>query len=553
MTKIIYKIALIFAFVSIIASCGKDFLEEEPRSFLNPETTYTSDAGLAAGSVGLYDEMSMPFFDSGLMRDYMALLNAGTDFMRTGIQRSREEIVELNDEYTAAGNNGNLLELWSHYYRLANNATQILESSNIHSWQNEALQKQTEAEALFFRAWAHLWLTLHWGNVPLIREATKTARVDYGKTSQEEILEFVVEDLLAAVARAPEQSPESGRIDRATANHLLAYTYLAQKNWAQAEASASQAVNAPNHRLVTERFGSRAGETYGNVYWDLFQLNNHNENPEGLLVLQNGNGDLSPQYLPALTSSPALRFVRILQSRIELVPGIRSGPEYGGRGYARFSPTLSYYDLFETEDIRAQMPIMRKYFTALEDATLNDVPVSVGDTLFDFDNPSNGIITDVNDLRVRPYFTKWLKESNPSDTTKYLENEVAYTGGTIRDHYIIRLAETYLILAEAQHMQGKNAEAAANINLIRQRSGASPITAAEVSIDFILDEKARELYGEQYSRKADLFRTGKYIERVKLYNPEAGLNVKAKHTLLPIPQSEINLNSGNQLEQNPGW
>lgn len=59
--------------------------------------------------------------------------------------------------------------------------------------------------------------------------------------------------------------------------------------------------------------------------------------------------------------------------------------------------------------------------------------------------------------------------------------------------------------------------------------------------------------GEWYSRKVDLFLAGKYVERVKKYNPDAGPNVSDKDTLLPIPQSEIDLNSGAELTQNPGW
>ena len=156
-------------------------------------------------------------------------------------------------------------------------------------------------------------------------------------------------------------------------------------------------------------------------------------------------------------------------------------------------------------------------------------------------------------MRLRPWPNKWWKESDPSDSTKYNSDEVGYTGGTIRDHYILRLAETYLILAEAQLMQSKTDEAAIAINKVRERSGATPIVGGDVTIDFILDEKARELWGEQYSRKVDLFRTGKYIERVKLYNDEAGSNVLPKHTLLPIPQSEIDLNRGAELKQNEGW
>ena len=536
-----------------LAACQDDYLQEEPQSFLTPNITYNSDAGLAAGSVGLYDEISSIYFNSQLMRDYQSLANAGTDFMRNGIQPSEQEIVALTESYGAATFDANLSNLWSHYYRLANNATTVLESSAEHEWTNQSMKAQAEGEAHFFRGWGHLWLTMLWGDVPSIRASVRGIKVDFEQETQAQVISYAIEDFQAAVASLPEEITQPGRLDKAAANHMLAYAYLCAEDYANAETAAQAAIDASNHSLVTERFGSQADNPNGNAFWDLFQLDNHNDNPEGLWVLQNGNGDLTPQYTPSVRGGPAVRFVRIFHSRIERVSGLKAGPEYGGRGFTRFSATMPFFDLFEPNDQRGQLPNMQKRFTAIEEGDIEGTPVAIGDLIFDFDNPEAGIIQDITDLRLRPWPTKWLKESDPSDSTQYHPNEVAYTGGTIRDHYILRLAETYLILAEAQLMQGKNAEAAASINAVRTRAGATPIAATDVSIDFILDEKARELWGEQYSRKADLFRTGKYIERVKQYNPEAGPNVQEKHTLLPIPQSEIDLNRGAMLEQNPGW
>ena len=546
-------LTILFGSLIVLIACKDDFLLEEPRSFLSPGVTYTSDAGLAAGTVGLYDEISSLYFNSDLMRDYQSLANAGTDFMQNGLQPSREEVVSLNEGYGAAISDENLSALWSHYYRLTNNATSVLEGSAEHTWESVSLQEQTEGEAHFFRGWGHLWLTMLWGDVPATRESVKGVKADFTQESRDEVLNYAIEDFLAAVASLPEEASQPGRVVRATANHMLAYAYLCAQDYVNAEAAARAAIDDPNHSLVTERFGSRADNPAGNPFWDLFQLDNHNENPEGLWVLQNGNGDLTPQYTPSVRGGPAVRFVRIFHSRVERVSGLKAGPEYGGRGFTRFSATMPYYDLFERNDQRYQLPNLQKRFTAIEEGNIDGTLVAVGDLIFDFDNPDAGLVTDRTDLRLRPWPTKWLKESDPADSTKYHPNEVAYTGGTIRDHYILRLAETYLVLAEAQLMQGKNTEAAESINAVRTRSGATPVSAGEVTVDFILDEKARELWGEQYARKVDLFRTGTYIERVKQYNPEAGPNVQEKHTLLPIPQSEIDLNREAELRQNPGW
>jgi hypothetical protein len=127
----------------------------------------------------------------------------------------------------------------------------------------------------------------------------------------------------------------------------------------------------------------------------------------------------------------------------------------------------------------------------------------------------------------------------------------------------MRLGEAYLIAAEACFKTGDNAKAAEMLNVIRRR-GAWPgyedrmnITAADVTLEFILDERARELLGED-ERWYDLTRTGTLIDRVKKYHfPTRGLNyaethIQEKHTLRPIPQDQIDRCS-NEYPQNPGY
>jgi starch-binding outer membrane protein, SusD/RagB family len=75
-----------------------------------------------------------------------------------------------------------------------------------------------------------------------------------------------------------------------------------------------------------------------------------------------------------------------------------------------------------------------------------------------------------------------------------------------------------------------------------------------VTIDFILDERSRELSGE-YMRWTDLVRTQKLIDRVKLYNITAAPNIKSYHILRPIPQEQIDRTDGGAaaFPQNPGY
>jgi len=118
---------------------------------------------------------------------------------------------------------------------------------------------------------------------------------------------------------------------------------------------------------------------------------------------------------------------------------------------------------------------------------------------------------------------------------------------------LAKLSETYLIAAEASLGKGNTTEAARLINIVRERAAYRPgldaatlsarkaamdITPAQVTLDFILDERTRELCGECW-RWIDLVRTGKLLERVKLYNLKGVKNIADKHVLRPIPQAQI--------------
>ena len=137
---------------------------------------------------------------------------------------------------------------------------------------------------------------------------------------------------------------------------------------------------------------------------------------------------------------------------------------------------------------------------------------------------------------------------------------LAGTGGkTFTDQYFFRLAEAYLLRAEAYINKGQKAEAAADINVLRQRAQAKTVTAEEMSIDFILDERLRELVCEE-KRRLTLARTGKLSERIKKYNPyfsaahsADGKDYDAHFDLLPIPLSAIQANKDAALQQNPGY
>ena len=101
--------------------------------------------------------------------------------------------------------------------------------------------------------------------------------------------------------------------------------------------------------------------------------------------------------------------------------------------------------------------------------------------------------------------------------------------------------------------KGDSGKAADDINVLRDRAGAPHVTGT-VDIDYVLDERMRELYTEE-NRTVTLMRMGKFVDRVKRYNPIFMLNGidETAHNLFPIPYSEIENNVLAKLEQNPGY
>lgn len=128
----------------------------------------------------------------------------------------------------------------------------------------------------------------------------------------------------------------------------------------------------------------------------------------------------------------------------------------------------------------------------------------------------------------------------------------AGAGKSFTDVYIFRLAETYLLRAEAHLLNNRPDLAANDINVVRSRAHANPVSSGEVDLDYILDERCRELIWEEL-RRLTLHRTGKIVERVKKYNRLAKNTIQDYHSLWPIPFSEIEKNIGAELEQNPGY
>jgi hypothetical protein len=221
--------------------------------------------------------------------------------------------------------------------------------------------------------------------------------------------------------------------------------------------------------------------------------------------------------------------------------------ERGGRGRSRQALTKWAIDYYEPQDARGSNYALRKFFI-LKDATANapypadKLPpgYNYGDTIWM--NWNEDISVTKSQIPDWPYIRK-IEGTDPNNVGG---------GSQYNDVIYLRLAETYLLMAEAQLLLNRPGDAANTINIVRRRSNASDVTAADINIDFILDERSRELVLEEH-RRWTLLRTGKWLERVKKYNKNGGHLISDRDVLFPIPQIVIDANLTNEMPQNQGW
>lgn len=551
MKKIVF---IILAACTVMISCSDDFLEEKPQDFLSDVNAYNNYEGLDATVTTLYWFARRIFYDRDETRPFDFIY--GTDLVYDGqpsTARHSNMIAAYDPNATIPATH------WDNLYSMVGEANIV-----INRVPQIELTKEQELELLsqarFFRGFAYKTLAYMWGGVPLVTEEITEPRTDFVRATKEEIYAQVIADLTYAAENLPDiTQARDGRINKLVARHYLSEVYLAAGKPQLAVDAASVVIDNPAMGLMQERFGSRAGETPGDVYWDLFRMNNQNRssgNTEALWVIQfetdvpggsTVSGDRGGSYMLERHHAPFLRNVEIDGEKVFLWP--KSGYN-GGRGIGWAVPTYHFTnEIWESDfenDIRNANHNFVREFVA------DNPNSSFYGQVFSADNPPEGVNTK------RDFYAYQSKVTTPNNHPDELYDDrdlgtlKSSAGATYTDQYMVRLAETYLLRAEAYMKLGDNTSAAADINVIRSRAQASPVTPGEVDIDYILDERMREL-GMEEKRRLTLMRLGLLYDRVKEHNPYYADEVLPRFNLWPIPAAEIERNIDAVLEQNPGY
>lgn len=567
MTSKIIKTCLLAGAMLVNFGCNEDtFLKEIPKDFYSPENSFITESNFSAALTDLYAKVRA-----------IHSVNAGADFysevLGTDIAfNARLEAGTRIGNYAASITpQGNIPRYhWTSWYKIISNANTII-SRLPQSSISEARQKVIAAEAKLFRAWAYKQLVYLYGAVPLITEEASSPKSDFTRAPREEIFKQIIQDATDAAANLPAlTAAEDGKLNKAVANHLLAETYITLKDYDKAIAAATEVIQNSGLKLMTERFGSLRTQP-GDVFYDLFRVGNQNRkagNTESIWVIQYeldviGGGLASTGG--ALNNlervvSPAVFSIVDPDGRPALLDNLSASTlNSGGRGVAFVQPTD--YWTYEIWGLDPKKDNRKVTSTDIRTSSYNIVrdfiytnPASTkyfGKSLIDF--PANNWLA--QGWRWYPYPSK---VTTPGQHPAGLMQDAAKltlkttAGATYRDMYMIRLPETYFLRAEAYLLKGDTQKAADDLNVVRNRAKATPVTPAEVTLDYILDERARELVFEE-DRRVTLSRMGKLVERVRKYNPLNKSNIQDFHALFPIPFSEIEANKDGKLEQNPGY
>lgn len=573
MKRILNRSWIYLVIILFTTSCSDDLLTPKPLSFYAPENIFTDKAGYEASLVTMRKALTEGI--TGGRRYYMVGEWSASEAGNPTFQLDWYQTTPYFDRYYT------FLPLLKEGYGFIKNANVVIGRIDDIEWPDEKVKNTILAEAYWHRAYWYYWLVNSYGDIPFVAKEIQGVKLDYVTHSRWAILDKLQSDMEFAVQWLPE-SAVPGAITKGAGNHLLTKIYLANLEFDKAIAEATKVIDGP-YSLMTERFGVDADDPSRNLLWDLHRPENKNipQNTETILAM------VDRFEAPPGAQSRGLYTMRHYNcswwhQRIRDSEGFRgmldSGPMYDslGRGNPDMMITpYAYYDIWNQNGVEWSNT------TDLRRSDINWVDkhelVYNNTSSVDYGKPINP------DYFVDPQDTVYLFYPMPHYKTYAPQQDPnARPMGGNGDWYIYRLAETYLLRAEAYYWKNDIGNALQDINTVRERANAASAVAGDVTIDYIFDERARELFIES-PRHAEMVRVSYILaklgrdgynlenfsdknwwyDRVIKHNvmyetvkPEIIGNtarIGSHHVLWPIDNNVITANTLGTINQNEGY
>jgi len=384
--------------------------------------------------------------------------------------------------------------------------------------QEEAQKKQIKGEALALRAIMNLELVQRWDNIVLALEIPEEISFDYEFSDPEDTYAQIIADCTEAISLLPVrselQAPNVGVASKGTAYHVLSKALMDIGDYESAAIAAEEVIADASYTLEPlDVIFSITGGKEGNE-----------NNREIILSWVFDEGDVDR----------AQRTSQMYVPLYDRVNGILRTMEQGGRAWSRLSPSPYYWSLFDEDDLRVDAWHKTTWYFDDPDALPDGV--NLGDPV------TVDLVGNADPRYIEPTTTKHWEDGTYGRTIGEAEG--------FRNIIVYRLAEAYLIAAEAHWRNSNTTRALTLINTIRDRAfGDTAHRFTTLNQETFIEEHAREL-GHEGHRWAFLKRLGLLVERVKLHNPDAAPNIEGKHVRYPIPQVFIDL---TRLDQNPEY
>ena len=492
----------LLALTLVATSCSKDFIEVEPKGQFLSENYYADEAQAFSALVGVYDVLRK---NSGGFENMITMMNAGSDDQYAGGGGASDGAgIQGFSNYTL---NPTIMpaSFWNDHFQGIFRANTLL-SKLPQTSMDAALKDRFVAETKALRALYNFNLVRMFKNIPLVLEPLTAGNMyDVTQATPEAVYAQIEKDLTESLAALPARitSPsEQGRFTKGAAQAVLGKALLYNNKKTEAAAALAEVNGTPGG---TSQYGFRLLTNYS----DLWVVANkfHSENVLECSHSSSGNSDWG--WWGA--SNDEGNSVNIMVGpRSYSRPAGSTAPDLPS-GWSFNVFTQDFYDVIKNDP--------RFSATIFDLKTLNE----------------NGQANYIGGYQNTGYF---LNKFLPRQT------DVRTGGGALELNYkqntpIIRLADTYLLEAEA--LGGSGARAQALLDAVRARVGLPSIP---VSLEAIKAERRLELAGEGH-RFFDLVRWGDASSKLANRGFTAG-----KNEIFPIPVRELD---GTQLKQNPGY
>jgi len=494
-----YLILLICS--SLFFSCDEEFLTPDKNALILEDNFYANEEDAFGALVATYDIFRK---QSGGFENLIAMMNAGSDDHLAGGGGATDGAgIQSFSNYTITG--GTMpRSFWSDYFKGVFRANKLLEKlPGIPMDENVKMRFTAEAKAL--RAYYNFELLRMFGNIPLLTRTLNTSEVfNVPQAPKDEVYAQIELDLIEAIADLPAMLPdpatEAGRFSKGSAQALLGKVYLYEGKNALAAEQLAQVNGTPGG---TSQYGYKLLDNFA----DLWVVDNkfHSE-----AILSASHTNLSnSDWGSYATDRDEGNTLNVMVGPRGYVKIANDAPDFAS-GWSFNVITQSLFDAM-AGDPRFN-------------ATIANLKLLKQEGKIDY-------ATDATYMDTGYYLRKFMP----------LKSDVTTGGGVAETNYrqntyVIRLADTYLMEAEALGASGARAQAL--LDAVRARVGLGPVP---VSMDAIINERRLELAGEGH-RFYDLVRTGR---AATVLGPKGF--IAGKNEVLPIPMQELN---NTLIEQN---